>query len=422
MKFLDVLATANRNLMRSKLRTLLTILAIFIGGFTLTLTTALNTGANQYLERQLGNVAVPGVFEVTPKTEENPFSGGAELKEYDPDKKTASLSSFYNATMTQGDVDKLKKVEGIASVVPLYQVTPEYITRNDGKKYALSQLQQDFGLNLDLASGRLIKNEDSASMVLPQKYLEPLGLTVQDAPGTKVTVAYKDGTGALVERELTVVGVMREAIVTAGAVYIDVTTAKTIAQAQGQTGRFIQLFASFKDVNDTTDESVLKKRLEAAGSYTATSFKESIGTLTSVVSAITAALNIIGIIALVAASFGIINTLLMSVYERTQEIGLMKALGMRRSKVFALFAIEAALVGFWGSAVAVGAAFGASNLVNDYAAANFLKDFEGFTLLVVDPSGALFVVGLIMLIAFVAGTLPALKASRLNPIEALRSE
>lgn len=421
MKFLDVLATANRNLMRSKLRTILTILAIFIGGFTLTLTTALNTGASQYLERQLGNVAVPGVFEVTPKTEEDPFAG-TDLKEYDPDKKLASLSSFYNASMTQEDIDKIKKVEGIESVEPLYQVAPEYITREGIKKYGLSQLQQDFGLNLDLASGRLLKNDDTYKVVLPEKYLEPLGLNVQNAPGSKVTIAYKEATGKLVERELTVVGVMREAIVTAGSVYVDVSTAQTIAEAQGQTARFIQLFATFKDATDATDESVLKKRLEAAGSYTATSFKESIGTVTSVVGAITAALNIVGIIALVAASFGIINTLLMSVYERTQEIGLMKALGMRRSKVFALFAIEAALVGFWGSVVAVGAAYVASNLVNSYASANFLKDFDGFTLLVVTPSGALFVVGLIMAIAFLAGTLPALKASRLNPIEALRSE
>jgi len=95
---------------------------------------------------------------------------------------------------------------------------------------------------------------------------------------------------------------------------------------------------------------------------------------------------------------------------------------MRRGKVFSLFAIEAALVGFWGSVVAVGAATGVSLLIDNWASSNFLKDFEGFTLLVVDPMGAAFVVGLIMLIAFVAGTFPAIKASRLNPIDALRSE
>jgi putative ABC transport system permease protein len=131
---------------------------------------------------------------------------------------------------------------------------------------------------------------------------------------------------------------------------------------------------------------------------------------------------VVGIIALLAASFGIINTLLMSVYERTQEIGVMKALGMSRKKVFSLFAVEAALVGFWGSVVAVGIAALASGFVNQLAANTFLKDFQGFTLLVVNPMNALGVVAIIMAISFIAGTLPALKASRLNPIDALRSE
>lgn len=422
MKLLDLIATANRNLTRSKLRTLLTILAIFIGGFTLTLTTALNTGANEYLQRQLGNVAVPGVFEVLPKTDLNPL-GSNEIKEYDPGKKEVSPQQLFSATLDNDDVKKIEKVNGVESVTPFYMLQPEYITRSGEKKFQLKELQQDFGLNLDLAPGSSpLKNDSKDSLILSEEYLDPLNLTDQDAVGQKVTVGYKDILGKVNTKEFTVSGVMRKTFVTSGGVFIDVTSAKQIAEKQGQAARYIAIFAKFKDASESTDEKELKQRLQSAGDYTAISLKERVNTLTTVISAITAALNVVGIIALIAASFGIINTLLMSVYERTKEIGLMKALGMRRGKVFILFAIEAALVGFWGSLVAVGAATLASFFINDFAAKSFLKDFDGFTLLVVNPMGALGVMALIMAIAFVAGTLPALKASRLNPIDALRTE
>lgn len=423
MKILDIVLTANRNLMRSKLRTIFTILAIFVGGFTLTLTTALNTGANEYLQRQLGNVSVPGVFQVVPKTDLNPLQSGG-VKEYDPDAKQASAVDILNATFTQEDVDKLAKVEGVASAKPLYALSGAYISRADdtGKKYQVGQIVQNFGLKLDLAAGRLLTDDDTNGIVITEDYATAMGLSGAEGANKKIKLAYENARGQIEEREVTIVGVMKKTLLTSGQLYVSFDVAEGIAENQGKAVRFFGSMVTFKDATDATDETVLKDRLQDAGNFTAMSIKERIGTVTSVVGAITAALNVVGIIALVAASFGIINTLLMSVYERTQEIGLMKALGMRRGKVFTLFALEAALVGFWGSVVAVGAATIASHFVNQFAAQSFLKDFEGFTLLVVNPMNALFVVGLIMLIAFIAGTFPAIKASRLNPIEALRSE
>ncbi|HSW80929.1 MAG TPA: ABC transporter permease [Candidatus Saccharimonas sp.] len=424
MKLFDLIATANRNLLRSKLRTLLTILAIFVGGFTLTLTTALNTGATQYLQRQLGNVSVPGVFEVLPKTQINPLQSGG-VQEYNPNKKQNSLADLLNSTFTQADVDKLAKVDGVDKAEPFYNVSVDYITRADGsgKKYAVPQLVQNMGLNLDLSAGRLLRDSDTASVVLPEDYLQPLGFSDANAAvGAKLKLGYPNAHQKETEQTLTVVGVMKKTFITSGQVYASFDVVQNSATIQGQASHFLGAMVRFKNATDQTDESVLKNRLQAAGNYNAVSIKERISTVTTIVTAITAGLSVVGIIALLAASFGIINTLLMSVYERTQEIGLMKALGMGRRKVFGLFAIEAVLVGFWGSLVAVGAAELASLVINHFASTTFLQDFEGFTLLVVNLQGALFVMGLIMLIAFLAGTLPAIKASRLNPIEALRAE
>ncbi len=419
MKLLDLLRTANRNLSRSKLRTFLTISAIFVGAFTLTLTTALGAGAQQYLNRQLGNVSAPGVFYVTPKAQSG--FGGSDVKEYDP--KKASAASEFTATLAPSDIDTLKKIPGVQKASPYYSINGAYITRGgSAKKYVANSLAQYTDFSLDLSAGRLLTKTDQNKIILPDTYLNPLGFSsAQDAVGTQVTIAYPDAHGKTIERSMTIVGIMKKSLITQDNLFLDDATVKEVAEAQGQNLRFFAAIVKFSDGSEASEPNQ-KKMLTDAGNYDAQSLKERVKNITTVISAITTALNVVGVIALFAASFGIINTLLMSVYERTQEVGLMKALGMGRWKVFSLFAVEAVLVGFWGSLVAVAAGYGVSKVVTQWASGSFLKDFQGFDLLVVTPMNALFVIVLIMVIAFVAGTLPALKASRLNPIEALRSE
>src|SRR5699024_10023236 len=101
----------------------------------------------------------------------------------------------------------------------------------------------------------------------------------------------------------------------------------------------------------------------------------------NIINAITSVLTMFGGIALLAASFGIINTLYMSVQDRTREIGLMKAMGMSGGKIFFSFSVEALLIGFWGSVLGILGAMGASSLINDLATKSFLKELTGFTLL-----------------------------------------
>jgi putative ABC transport system permease protein len=110
------------------------------------------------------------------------------------------------------------------------------------------------------------------------------------------------------------------------------------------------------------------------------------------------------------------------VKERTKEIGLMRALGMGRRRIFLLFSSEAVLIGFWGSILGVAFAALAGQVINAVGTNGFLKDYPGLSLLTFPPSTVVAVVLGIMLIAFLAGTLPALRASRKDPIEALRYE
>ena len=133
-------------------------------------------------------------------------------------------------------------------------------------------------------------------------------------------------------------------------------------------------------------------------------------------------LIIFGAIALIAASFGVINTLYMSVRDRTREIGLMKALGLGRGKVFSIFSCEAILIGLIGSLLGLISAMGLGQLLNKAATSSFLKGIDGFVLVQFNWSSSLLIVGIICLITFLAGTLPARRAAKLDPITALRYE
>ena len=122
------------------------------------------------------------------------------------------------------------------------------------------------------------------------------------------------------------------------------------------------------------------------------------------------------------SAFGIVNTLLMSVQERTREIGLMKAMGMSNSRVFALFSLEAAFIGFLGSAIGVLVAIVLGLPLSSALAAGPLAGLAGLNLLIFQPASIVGVIVLIVVIAFLAGTLPARRAARKTPIDALRYE
>ncbi|HEY5847233.1 MAG TPA: FtsX-like permease family protein [Microlunatus sp.] len=123
-----------------------------------------------------------------------------------------------------------------------------------------------------------------------------------------------------------------------------------------------------------------------------------------------------------AAGFGIVNTLLMSVSERSREIGLLKAMGLGGGRIFTLFSMEAVFIGFLGSAIGAGAAVLVGTIVNGVLAGCVLAGLPGLTVLAFAPATVLGIVALVMGIAFVAGSIPALRAARQDPIESLRYE
>jgi putative ABC transport system permease protein len=181
--------------------------------------------------------------------------------------------------------------------------------------------------------------------------------------------------------------------------------------------------ATARVASDSTTAQIdtIKNDLADQG-FTAMTVADQIGSFETVINGIIGVLNAFAVIALVAAGFGIINTLLMSVQERTREIGLMKAMGMSRGKVFALFSLEAVFIGFLGSAIGALVATIVGSVVSDALARTALSGLPGLHVMQFAPASIVTIILVVMLIAFLAGTLPARRAARQNPIDALRYE
>lgn len=422
MKLVDIIKISQKNLFRAKLRTLLTVGAVFIGALTLSLTNGLGNGVKAYVNDQLGNLGVEDTLIIRVKqTQQNPVS--TEVSEYDPNRQ---LGTFNIALLDTNDLAAIEEIEGVEEVFPDRLPMLDYMTAGD-KKYEVSAYQNLEGLNLTMAAGEQVREDFPNGITIPQKYVEPLGYeSAKEIVGETLTLGYKDATQTPQEAEVTVVGVQEQSLLGNSSIVISQSLAKLIVDDQTKgvpalEGKYMNAVVKYAPDYSEDEVTELKERFEEAG-YAAQTVEDQIGMVSQVIDTILIVLNVFGIITLVAAAFGIVNTQLMSVNERTSEIGLMKALGASRRNIFAIFSIEAASIGFWGATLGVLVSIIIGNIVSDMASKDFLKDFVGFRLIAFPILPTLIVVVGIMILAFLAGALPSLKASRLDPIKALRYE
>ena len=164
-------------------------------------------------------------------------------------------------------------------------------------------------------------------------------------------------------------------------------------------------------------EDALQELLHSDSGYMVTSLSEMLDTMTSMVNMVVTILTAIAAISLLVGGIGIMNIMMVSVTERTREIGIRKALGAQESTILGLFVTEAAATSALGGVLGIGLGYLLS------AAANRILPMvlTDMTLIVSPSLGSVVVAFSISVgIGVLFGYLPARRAARLNPIEALR--
>ena len=192
-------------------------------------------------------------------------------------------------------------------------------------------------------------------------------------------------------------------------------------QPTTSTGKpYKDIYYSWIDVNVDDIENVLavQEQIQALG-YSASSNIEWIESTRQQYANVQAMLGGIGAVALLVAAIGITNTMMMSIYERTKEIGVMKVLGCDMRSIQALFLIEAAYIGLIGGLVGLGASYGISAIINRAVAASG-NTMEGLSY--IPPWLAMASVVFAVIIGMVAGFFPSRRAMKLSPLAAIRNE
>lgn len=432
MRTSDLVRTAARNAFRSRLRTTLTVLSLFVGAFTLTLTTALGAGVNDYVERQVSTLSTGDVLLVSPAATTETSDGPDE---FDPDgrQQAAAANPLAGGTLlNEDDVQAIAGMDGVRSVEAVSQVQIDWVqaTADDATRFEMDINPTSSIGRSDLVAGAQLDQESAGyELVIPEEYVAALGFADADsAVDARVMLGFSDAGLAERQVEASVVGVARTSLFASGA-GANAALVEEVAAAQAIPGQprawplaVAYLEGSGDDGAVTADDIGAVKAELADADLAGQTVEDQLGVVQTIINGIIGVLSAFAVVALIAASFGIVNTLLMSVQERTREIGLMKAMGMSNGRVFGLFSLEAVVIGFLGSALGALAAVAVGSALAGSLPQTVLADLPGLRILLFEPAGVAVVIVVIMAIAFVSGVLPARRAARQDPIESLRYE
>jgi|AntRauTorckE6833_2_1112554.scaffolds.fasta_scaffold01859_2 putative ABC transport system permease protein len=457
----DLLRRSSRSIKAAKARTLLTALAIAVGAFSLTLTLAASNGTQNFIGQVIQDNFNPA--ELIVSNDDRVLGGESDLSqplEYDPSFGTISSQAGADVQVrriTTEDIERIEQVDRIESVRRNISVNLQYLTRDNEKKFVATVAPFDEYRKPDLLAGEISRPLGGDEILLPEAWLDSLGFdSAEKAIGESVTLVLRptiqqqgqlsnsrsenfqlelrenagssgeELTGPTFDYTISAVLESQSTAQPGTELYLFMSDQEAVRLNEIQTegtddfGRFIFVYAQVEDGKDNSILMEAQEELRDLG-YTVQSVQDTQDFLNQIISVLQGIVVAFGAIAVLASVFGIINTMYISVLQRTGEIGLLKALGMHSRDVGRLFRLEAAWIGFLGGIIGSAGAILTGVVLNPWISQQ-LDLGEGNFLLLFEWTQIAGLIAVLIAISIVAGWLPSRKAAKLDPIEALRTE
>jgi len=410
-KWFEPLGSAWVGIITHKLRSFLTILGIVIGVAAVISLMSVGKGAQADVLERIGSL-------------------GSDLITISPGASTGfggvRGSSGSAQTLTQEDAEAIaEQVNYVNLVAPTYSTSLQLVVGDENTNSSVTGVSPQYQdiMNLEIASGAFFNEyeyERGTKVAVLGSNLKETLFGDTDPIGEQIRV---EGNIVLV------IGVLESTGQTMrgspdDSIYLPLTAMQQMVaqQRNAQGDRIVSsivLTVSDEEQADSVVEKIttLLRGLhqlspDADNDFSVLSMDELTETVTETTGTMTLLLGAIAAISLLVGGIGVMNIMLVSVLERTREIGILKALGAKKHDIWIQFLIEAAFMTLVGGIIGV---------LAGWAVSFFVSNFGSMTT-IVTPDIVILAVSVSIAIGLFFGFYPAWNASRLNPIEALRSE
>lgn len=424
MTIQDQIRTAVSNVGRRKLRSALASLGVVVGTLTIVIMVSLATGVRQQINHQFASIGLDRLTVNPP---------GSRRGGFDPEGFDSFGLPVRKKIITRQDVNRWKQLPGVTQIIPevnlpgLVGLELQWNGTNQAVRVSGGEpMRGIFFQPPPAAVAGSLELPEAGGIVLSQGAAQSLGISSNQFAGLigqNMDAVLRTSRGETQSYSLRVQGISQERSRT-----IQVSIADCIAMKNWWFNSTNLLEREGYDSvtirsTDVTHAVALTAQIRKEG-FQVLSLETVVDVANRIVTAVTVMFTLIGSMALLVATIGIANTMVMAIYERTREIGIFKAMGASSGEIRRMFMMEAGCIGLIGGVIGLLlgwlAGLGLNQIIPVYLRYRQLPARGDF--FVVNLTLALGVILFATFIGLVAGLLPAQRAANLDPLEALRHE